>query len=270
MTHMTQLFQSDLISILAAAKVFPTIMTDRSELQSLLKKLYPIASNKELIRLRSIADGGYLVPNDFSGIEACFSPGVGVSWSEFEKDCADLGMKIFLADRSVKEPDAKNKLFHFTKKFIGAISNDEFMTLDNWVASSIPEKNSDLLLQIDIEGYEYEVFLSASEALMRRFRIIIAEFHQLDQLWSKPFFNFAGRTFDKILQTHACVHIHPNNCCGQIEIDGFTIPRVMEFSFLRSDRTPKTSYQKIFPNPLDYDNTPNPPLELPKCWYNQE
>jgi hypothetical protein len=266
---MKQLLKSYLIKTLSTAKAFPTAMTDRSELQSLLKKLYPLSTKKELIRLGPKGDGGYLLPNDLVGIEACFSPGVSFL-SGFEKDLAELGMKIFLADKSIEQPAIEHELFHFTKKFVGVTSNDDFMTLDNWVTSSIPRTDSDLLLQIDIEGYEYEVLLSASESLMQRFRIIVAEFHQLDQLWSRPFYMLAGRTFDKILQTHSCVHIHPNNFSGSLKKDGLDVPQVMEFTFLRNDHIEDSSYQKTFPNPLDYDNTANPTLALPKCWYSSE
>jgi len=246
-------------------------LTEKSELQLLLRKLYPIVSDKELIRLGPKQDGGYLVLNDFIGIEACFSPGVAYS-SGFEKDCANLGMKVFLADKSVEGPAETHQLFHFTKKFIGITSNDEFITLDDWVTSSIPEQNSDLLLQIDIEGGEYEVFLSASGALMQRFRIIVAEFHYLDRLWDQAFFERAKQVFDKILGTHACMHIHPNNYCSPIQKDGLIIPPVMEFTFLRNDRINKynSSYQRAFPNPLDCDNfNTHPPLVLPKCWYSE-
>ena len=242
--------------------------TEKRELQLFLKKLYPIVSDKELIRLGPNNDGGYLVPNDLIGIEVCFSPGVADS-SGFEKDCADLGMKVFLADRSVEGPAEAHDLFHFTKKFIGIISNDEFITLDDWVTSSLPEQNSDLLLQIDIEGGEYEVFLSASEALMQRFRIIVAEFHYLDRLWDRDFFERSKQVFDRILQTHTCVHIHPNNYCHPIRKDEPVIPPVMEFTFLRSDRINNFSYQRVFPNPLDCENfNTYPPLVLPKCWYS--
>lgn len=264
---MKHLLKSYLIKALAAANRFPTEMTDRNKLQSLLKKLWPMSSGKELIRLGPKGDGGYLVPNDLAAIQACFSPGVSLV-SEFEKECADRGMKVFLADKSVEGPAAKHELFYFTKTFVGAMSNDDFMTLDNWVASACLETHSDLLLQMDIEGYEYEVFLSTSDALMQRFRIIVAEFHQLDALWSWPFFDLVGRVFEKILQTHTCVHIHPNNCCGCLRKDGLDIPRVMEFTFLRKDRIKSSSHQKTFPNPLDYDNTANPSLPLPKCWYS--
>ncbi len=105
---------------------------------------------------------------------------------------------------------------------------------------------------------------------MNRFRIIVAEFHQLHQLWSLPFYKLAGRTFEKILETHACVHIHPNNCSGSIKKAGLEIPNVMEFTFLRRDRFDQYTYQLNFPHSLDCDNTSNKTIPLPSCWYQCE
>lgn len=266
---MIPILKSYLIKTLGMGGVFPTRTTDIEDIRFLLKKLHPLSTNKGLIRLGPKGDGGYLVPNDLVGISACFSPGVS-SVSGFEKDCANLGMNVYLADKSVDGPAEEHNLFHFTKKFVGVTSNDDFMTVDNWVKDSSLNSDSELLLQVDIEGYEHEVFLSISDTLMKRFRVIVAEFHALDQLWSRPFFKLASRVFDKILQTHACVHIHPNNCCGSLQMDDIEIPRVLEFTFMRRDRTATTSFQKVFPNPLDADNTKKPSLQLPRCWYAAE
>jgi hypothetical protein len=254
------------LSVLSAKKIHTTRMTDNNELQSLLNKLKPISCGKDLIRLGPEGDGGYLVPDDLAGIKACFSPGVDLI-SGFESDCANMGMAVFLADKSVENPPESHELFQFTKKYLGVTTNDEFMTLDDWVASSIPESQDELLLQIDIEGHEYEVFLAASDKLLKRFRIIVAEFHQLDQFWNKPFFDLASRVFDKLLQTHSCVHNHPNNCCGSKKNRDIEIPSVTELTFLRNDRVNNPSFISTFPHPLDCDNTGNPSLYLPKCWY---
>ena len=146
------------LSIFAAMNLYPSRLTDKNKLQSLLNKLQPVSCNKELIRLGAIGDGGYLVPDDLAEIEACFSPGVGFD-SVFEKDCADRGMKVFLADGSVEKPTQSHELFVFTKKHIGILTNDKFMTIDDWVKLSWPDSQGDLLLQMDIEGSEYEVLL---------------------------------------------------------------------------------------------------------------
>lgn len=240
--------------------------TDPDDLKLLINRLKPIAYEKELIRMGSNHDGGYLIPNDLDDIQAVFSPGVSDN-ADFEADCAKLGMKVFLADASVESSPIINKNFHFTKKYIGVTTNHNFMTLDDWVNLSLENKESDLLLQIDIEGFEYEAFLGMSDNLMKRFRIIVAEFHDLDQLLNSPFFKISSRAFEKITQTHYCVHIHPNNQNGLLKIADIEIPRVAEFTFIRKDRVKSFTLPKEYPHPLDRDNVTGKTLNLPKCWY---
>jgi len=266
---MSQHNESCLSDLLESAGLVAMPTTDPEELVRLLRRLHPRDSGKSLIRLGPEGDGGYLVPDDLEGILACFSPGVSMI-SGFEKDCAERGMTVFLADKSVDQPQEEHERFNFTRKFVGALSNQDFMTMDDWVTAALPEQDADLLLQMDIEGYEYETLLSTSNNLMRRFKLLVVEFHHLDLLWGLPLFNLAGRVFDKILQTHYCVHIHPNNCCGSVIKHGIEIPRVMEFTFLRRDRMDRSDYRTDFPNALDYDNTDGAPLELPNCWYGGE
>ena len=249
-------------------KKFLTRMTSIDQVSSLLKKLYPISCDKNLIRFGPKGDGGYLTPDDFEGIEACFSPGVS-SASGFEKECANRGIKVFLADKSVSKPAEEDKLFHFSNKFIGSFSNEDFMTIDSWVDQSLPNNKGDLILQMDIEKFEYEVFLSMSEKLISRFRIMVIEFHDLDQLWNQSFFNIAERTFEKILHTHSCMHIHPNNIANTQKLNGIETTQAMEFTFLRKDRINNAQLQTIFPHPLDCDNDPNEPSTiLPSSWHS--
>lgn len=245
---------------------FPTKTTRKSDLAKLISSLRPKATGIEFIRLGPGGDGGYLVPNDLEGIESCFSPGVSNS-SDFELDCANRGMKIFLADYSVDGPATTHANFSFVKKFVGATTSDHFMTINDWVRNSPVSETSDLLLQIDIEGHEYETFLSMPDDLLKRFRIIVVEFHRLHHLWSAPFFRLASSAFGKILQTHSCVHLHPNNCRGSFYMQGLEIPKVMEFTFLRNDRFNTSSYVNSFPHPLDRDNTKKQAIKLPECWY---
>ena len=248
---------------------FPTQLTPRHELRDLLQRLRPRVTPTELLRLGPAGDGGYLLPDDLTGITACFSPGVS-DCSGFERDCADRGMEVFLADYSVAGPAEAHPRFHFTRKYVGAYASDEFMTLDQWVATSLPNSHDDLLLQIDIEGYEYETLLNVSDALLRRFRIIVCEFHNLEQLWNRPFFRLAGRAFDKLLESHACVHIHPNNYGGSLVKDGLALPSFMEFTFLRRDRIRELGFATTFPHSLDRENAPHGrPLLLPRCWWEE-
>ena len=262
---MKQRLKSWLTFLLSKVGAVPTPMTDLAQVRQLLRQLAPVLTDKPLRRLGPKADGGYLVPDDLRGITACFSPGVN-DVSGFEQDCAELGMQVFLADKSVERPPTDHSQFHFTQKYIGASSGGDFMTLQDWVRNSLPDHTADLLLQMDIEGYEYPVLLSLPESLQQRFRIIVVEFHQLDLLWSRPFFQLASACFEKLLKTHVCVHIHPNNCFPLSKLNGVEIPPLAEFTFLRKDRVQSSRPARQFPHPLDQDNTGNATVVLPQCW----
>ena len=241
--------------------------TSKADVLSLIKSLHPVQIDKELIRLGPEYDGGYLVPDDLKDIQACFSPGVG-RMSNFEIACLEYGMQLFLADKSVDGPGEESENLNFLKKYVGPMNNEDFTTLDDWVVSSLSTTEKDCMLQMDIEGYEYVTLLNTSEQLLKQFRIIVIEFHNLHKLWNKDFFFIADLTFKKLLQNHYCIHIHPNNISVPYVQHGIEIPSVSEFTFIRKDRCEKIGYRSDFPHKFDKDNTPNPPVVLPEIWYN--
>ncbi len=61
------------------------VETPKEKVEGLIKSLHPIKTEHELVRWGSQHDGGYLIPKDFKGIRALFSPGVG-NESAFEED----------------------------------------------------------------------------------------------------------------------------------------------------------------------------------------
>ena len=242
--------------------------TSVAALRGLLRALRPREPGIELVRIGPEKDGGYLVPNDLDGIRHAFSPGVS-NESGFEEELAERGMQVFLADHSVDAPAVSHPRFVFDKRFVGCLTDERYITLDDWHAAKLgADPDTELLLQMDIEGAEYETLLAASPRLLARFRIMIIELHWLPQLWNEPFFAVASRMFDKLLATHAVVHIHPNNCCGSVKSSGIEIPRIAEFTFLRQDRFRSTGYRTTFPHPLDRPNVAKKPLHLPPCWYS--
>lgn len=247
--------------------------TPKDNVRQLIKNLHPVKTQFDLIRIGPNRDGGYLVPNDMEGIVACFSPGVGPI-SEFEKECIEkFGLKVFMADRSVDGPelDAPKSTYSFIKKFIGCVDNEEFITMDRWVDSSLEDKSSDLILQMDIEGWEYYSLLNMSTNLINRFRIMIIEFHFLEKLWEKTDFELFSTVFNKVLETHFCVHIHPNNYAGVINKYDIQIPKLAEFTFLRKDRGVIEEYQRSFPHKLDFSNVETVvDLTLSENWYRNK
>ena len=128
------------------------------------------------------------------------------SISGFESDCTDLNIRVYLADTSEDAPALEPPLFEFSKKFLGGDAKGDFITLDQGVEESLKSTRCDLIMQMNIEGFEYEVLDFASKELINRFRIIVIEFHSLDL-----FERLKMGVFRKLLSTHVCAHIHPNN-----------------------------------------------------------
>jgi hypothetical protein len=213
-----------------------------------------------------VYDGGYLIPDDIDNIEVCFSPGVG-KIADFELDLASRGIKCFLADYSVDSPPIQHKLFHFEKKFLGPTENSFCMTLESWVKRNAPNQ-SDFILQMDVEGGEYGVLHASSPELLRKFRIIVIEFHGLDALCDKAGFEFINLTFVKLLNDFDVVHIHPCNWTERTIYRKYEIPHVLEFTFLRKDRISHRVPTSTFPHPLDRRTNPfRDDFPLPECWF---
>jgi hypothetical protein len=251
----------------AAPGAFVSEMTDVEKLRSLIQRIRPLQAAHPLVRIGGVYDGGYLVPDDLQGIAACFSPGVANNAS-FEMDMLSRGVHSHLADYSVDGPPAGLQPMSFEKKFLGSFNSEVFTTLDQWVADKAgTSDHEDYLLQMDIEGAEYETLLAASSSTLRRFRIIVLEVHDVESWGCPPFFRLVQASFEKLLQDFHVVHSHPNNWCGVVNLNGIVSPKVFELTFLRKDRGPCTAAASAIPHPLDSPNIEWwPDMVLPPQW----
>ena len=239
--------------------------TNVALLSNFFKKIKPVKCSN-LIRLGGKSDGGYLVPDDLKGIKECYSPG-GSSISNFENELSRLGIICHMADFSVNGPALQNPLFVFKKKFLGLVNDDMYIRLDDWI-SETSTSNEDLILQMDIEGAEWSVLNSTHPNILKRFRIIILEVHSMDGLFDPLFFRQIDDVFTLLRSDFEIVHIHPNNTSKVIHCNGYSVPSVMEFTFLRRDRLSSIERNYTFPNDLDAPNVPSlADYPLPDCWF---
>jgi Methyltransferase FkbM domain len=245
-----------------------TKQVDEREVLSLIRKLRPQDCGIKLRRAGGGRDGGYLIPDDLDGIEYCFSPGVSTA-SRFEDNLADMRIRSFLADYSVDAPPVNRPELTFDKKFLGATDCGNFFTLATWKDKYLKGYWGDMLLQMDIEGFEYQVILNAPGALLNQFRIVVVEFHHLHRLFDRFDFEIMAACFNKLLEQFYVVHIHPNNFATSFRRNGIEIPSSMEFTFLNKRRANHCEPQTVFPHPLDEDNEPSASLHLPRCWYSE-
>lgn len=189
-------------------------------------------------RVGGHGDGSYAIPDDLGGISHCFSPGVGPS-SAFEFDLAERGIDVLLADASVTAPAAKHKRFRFRPAYLASFSdpNRQLISMEDWVQSECGnEPQAELILQMDIEGSEYEVIHSMDEALLRKFRIVVVEFHHLNQLRHSIMCRYMKGAFQKLLKHFQICHVQENWAAGGFSLAGKRYSRLLEVTLVRRDR----------------------------------
>ena len=239
--------------------------TERKELLTLLGALKPSEFNGHLIRVGSKGDGGYLMPHDCFNANACFSPGVDLK-ADFELEFASAGIPCFMADFSVEAPPIKHPLFNFKKKFIGVPVNQNFIRLDDWVDSCFTNAK-ELVLQMDIEGHEFDAINQIDAAFLKKFQILSIEFHSMDHLIDNKIFKTISSALNKLLKGHFVAHIHANNNTRSFSAYKCAVPRVFEVTFLsRSFYKQGQKYTKL-PHKLDAKSIKeNSDIDINKMW----
>ena len=248
-------------------------LNSKVELEKFLSRFRENYVSCNLIRIGGDGDGGYLLPNIFDNISYCFSPGVD-NTANFEKELSEkFNIKSFLADASVDQAPILDKNFDFIPKFLGSHTNDEFITLSDWLNQSKISPSENKILQMDIEGGEYDVLIFEDSTTLASFSAMIIEFHNFQKLFERDFLKMVSAVFEKIYKHFSICHVHPNNCCGIASLDDIEIPRIVEVSFINNDLIHKFSNKTpvIIPHKLDSKNVAsNNVLIMPEIWWKSE
>ncbi len=250
--------------------IFVEKTTSKNDLENFISNFKKKYISCNLIRIGARGDGGYLLPNNLDDVDYCFSPGVS-SLFEFEKELSDsYNIKSFMADGSVEGPQINENNFQFIKKFITSKTNENNITLSEWVKKSIGNDPGNKILQMDIEGDEYDVLNYEDKDLLSSFSILIIEFHDFHKLFDAKFFKNLNSIFNKIFDNFSICHVHPNNCCGLAENKNIQAPKVLEITFLRNDLISKfrNNSNIDLPHKLDKKNVEkNKEIKMPEIWW---
>ena len=206
--------------------------TPKSDISRILKQLLPFKIEHKLLRLGDENDGGYLIPNDISGIKKNYTAGVG-ELTKFEKDLEEkFSIQSNMLDFNDIDPKIFPKSSKFLKKKLGIISSENEININDW----LKDEEEEIIFKMDIEGDEYLILTSITEENLKKIRILVIEIHDLRHLRNYFFF----KTFEKILSRlnkvfYIC-HLHPNNASNIKNIGGLNIPDMLEITLIRKDR----------------------------------
>jgi len=200
----------------------------------------PKPSPVPLIRVGGIKDGAYLVPDCLRGVAACFSPGVA-NRKDFEDEVLEShGLRSHMMDFSSNQGEFAAPLAEgmqtFEKKWLSPDGGPDSVNLSDWIERREPQ--GDLILQMDIEGGEYENLLGTPLDTLKRFRVMVIEFHNLyTMMCSEDREEVLLPLVEHLEGEFVSIHAHPNNCCPSRLLfnSGVRMPEVLEVTFLRLD-----------------------------------
>jgi hypothetical protein len=233
-------------------------MSRQSELCSLLSLLSPKRSDFTKVRIGSLGDGGYVLPNDLNGLAAVLSIGIGTEVS-FDCEFADRGLTVYQYDHTVDGPPVFHSSFVFHRAAWGSTDGEHVQTLNSMIRRHNLNASTENLLKFDVEGAEWQSIMVAADEDLKPFRIVVCELHGLNALADEAFFRLARQVLDKLTRNHAVVHLHANNCGGIMSIEGVPVPNVVEITLLRKDRSDFYPSVEPIPGPLDYPNIADRP-----------
>lgn len=219
----------------------------------IIKILKPMdVIDMEKIRIGKNYDGGYILLNDFENVKIAYSFGISHEIS-FDKGLADKNIDVFMYDHTISKLPYDNPRFHWNKIGLSTESNKKkhMKTLDELIKENNHSNENNLILKIDIESHEWNIFENITIDTLKKFKHIVGEFHLNDK--NKY---ICLEILKKIQTTHQIIHLHCNNCAYRIiNIDGYYICAYLEISLVLKDSYSFNRFQSRFPiNGLDFPN----------------
>ena len=209
------------------------------------------------IRIGQKSDGGYILLDDFDEIKIAYSLGISREIS-FDKDLAKRNIDIFMYDHTIAKLPYKNPRFHWKK--IGLTGKNtvsyNLKTLKELIIENNHTTEKNMILKLDIEGNEWDVFKTLPLNTLNQFKYIVGEFHFNDK--NKYLYL---NILKKLKKTHEIFHLHCNNCSNKlIYFDGIYICSLLEISFIRKKGHSFNKFISKFPiNGIDYNNCKTEP-----------
>ncbi len=226
----------------------------------LLKNLAPYESPSiPLTRVGNEADGGYIMGDVFDKVDAAYSFGIAndVTW---DKEIAERSIPVYMYDHTIDNLPEKHKNFHFFKIGICGKPNKKGMKDIGTLIRENGHQGKNLLMKMDIEGFEYPAISALREEEIAQFTQISMELHDLQSLLcdAEKHLLISG-CLEKILRHMHCIHIHANNVGWVAEANGIKVPILLELLFIRKDMA--TDFKRTDKLRTDLDKPNNPEID---------
>lgn len=221
-----------------------------------LHRLLRIGRVKDIgfTRVGAEHDGGYIMLDDFADHGVAYSFGIG--WNtDWDHDMATRGYQVYMYDHTINPPKLKRSELHFFKEGLGnPDENAQLNTLPHFMKENGHCSNKSMILKMDIERGEWEFLRNIDMDVLKQFDQIVMEVHGIVEERRRDEMLLG---FMRILQTHAVVHIHPNNYGKFIWIGDKPFGETLEITFANREKYHVTNAEDVT-LPINLDTTCEP------------
>lgn len=200
-------------------------------------------------------DGGYVMLDNFQeeSVEIAYSFGISgdVSWDEA---VANRGINVFMFDHTIDELPKQHPKFHFFKLGVtGHRKADHLKTLGEILSLNNHTMCKNMIMKMDIEGCEWDVFDETPTEIISQFSQIVLELHGLCPVREDREYLSVVNTLKKLNQTHQCIHVHANTNCIPLWIDDKILPDLLEVTYIRREdvKNALINNERKFPTKID-------------------
>ena len=209
---------------------------DIIELKSLIR---PYETDLPKRRIGEDEDGGYIISELPVKYEAVYSYGSN-DQTTFEREIYRLyGTESYVYDHTIDGLTDKPDHIHFIKEGLRSdgftwsvngvpLPKEPTDTIENHIKKNGHENYKNMLLQMDVEGSEWEALYNTPSHVLKQFAQIVVELHH------RIHPHCMREVYKKLNEHFVCTHIHGNNhdCCPWMDIN---FPKVIEATFVRKD-----------------------------------
>ena len=215
------------------------------------------------VRVGSNYDGGYVMLDDFQNekVDAAYSFGIGndISWDEA---IASHGIDVFMYDHTIDRLPQNHAKFHYFKTGVtGYEKGADTKTLGELIIENGHTMCKNLIMKMDIEGCEWDIFKEATSEVINQFSQIVIEFHGLSFVVYDQRCLSIINVLKKINQSHQSIHVHANATGIPLWVGKLVLPAVLEVTYIRRAdvKNKLIANTRQFPTEIDQPNFVNWP-----------
>lgn len=208
------------------------------------------------IRVGSESDGGYVMLDDFADVDLALSFGVDIN-ADWDLDVVNRGVEVQQYDHSVPQSPVDHPRIRFFKQMITPSGDEpDSNSIPKILSAAGVRRDASVILKIDIESAEWDVFDACPPSALARFSQILIEMHDFDRATDAYWLMRATRVMKKLTSLFGIYHVHANNWSPMAAIGNVYFPGTLELSFASKARYQFESNQELFPTRLDAPNNP--------------